>query len=408
MALHFLIAKRYLFAKKSHHAINVISWISVCGVAVATMAMVCTLSVFNGFQELFSTLFCNFDPQIEITSRQGKVFDPTSKEFNTIRKMEGIAIFTEVLEENALLKYQDRQVPATIKGVADNFGQLTSIDSIIVNGHFMLYDSLVDYGTLGVGLANVLGTGSSFIDPLEVFAPKRNVRINMANPATSFTEDYLFVSGIFSLEQPEYDEKYVIVPLHFARRLFNYEKEVTGIELKLSPNASLPEIKDKIQKTLGDAYYVKDRYEQQEDFFKMMNLEKWISFLILSFIMLIATFNIIGSLSMLIFDKKDDIITLRNLGANDTFIARIFLIEGSLISLGGVLSGIILGIILTLTQQYFGILRLGESNTFIVDSYPVRLDMTDLLLVFITVLIIGFLAVWFPVRYLGKRWLKSL
>ncbi|HEY5571208.1 MAG TPA: FtsX-like permease family protein [Bacteroidales bacterium] len=408
MALHFLIAKRYLLAKKSHHAINVISWISVCGVAVATMAMVCTLSVFNGFQELFSTLFCNFDPQIEITSRQGKVFDPTSKEFDAIRNMEGVAIFTEVLEENALLKYQDRQVPATIKGVADNFEQLTSIDSIIVNGHFMLYDSLVDYGTLGLGLANVLGTGSSFIDPLEVFAPKRDVRINMANPASSFTEDYLFVSGIFSLEQPEYDEKYVIVPLHFARRLFNYEKEVSGIELKLSPNASLPEIKGKIQETLGDAFYVKDQYEQQEDFYKMMNLEKWISFLILSFIMLIATFNIIGSLSMLIFDKKDDIITLRNLGANDTFIARIFLIEGSLISLGGVLSGIVLGIILTLTQQYFGILRLGESNTFIVDSYPVRLDMTDLLLVFITVLIIGFLAVWFPVRYLGKRWLKSL
>jgi len=408
LALHFLIAKRYLFAKKSHHAINVISWISVCGVAVATMAMVCTLSVFNGFQELFSTLFCNFDPQIEITSRQGKVFDPTSKEFDAIRNMEGVAIFTEVLEENALLKYQDRQVPATIKGVADNFEQLTSIDSIIVNGHFMLYDSLVDYGTLGLGLANVLGTGSSFIDPLEVFAPKRDVRINMANPASSFTEDYLFVSGIFSLEQPEYDEKYVIVPLHFARRLFNYEKEVSGIELKLSPNASLPEIKGKIQETLGDAFYVKDQYEQQEDFYKMMNLEKWISFLILSFIMLIATFNIIGSLSMLIFDKKDDIITLRNLGANDTFIARIFLIEGSLISLGGVLSGIVLGIILTLTQQYFGILRLGESNTFIVDSYPVRLDMTDLLLVFITVLIIGFLAVWFPVRYLGKRWLKSL
>ena len=408
MALHFLIAKRYLFARKSHHAINVISWISVCGVAVATMAMVCTLSVFNGFQELFSTLFCNFDPQIEITSREGKVFDPTSKEFKTIRNLEGVAIFTEVLEENALLKYQDRQVPATIKGVADNFEQLTSIDSIIINGHFMLYDSLVDYGTLGVGLANVLGTGSSFVDPLEVFAPKRGVRINMTNPAASCTQDYLFVSGIFSLEQPEYDEKYVIVPLHFARRLFDYEKEVSGIELKLSPNTSVPEIKDKIQKALGDAYFVKDRYEQQEDFYKMMNLEKWISFLILSFIMLIATFNIIGSLSMLIFDKKEDIITLRNLGANDTFITRIFLIEGSLISLGGVLSGIILGIILTLTQQYFGILRLGESNTFIVDSYPVRLDMTDLLLVFITVLIIGFLAVWFPVRYLGKRWLKSL
>jgi lipoprotein-releasing system permease protein len=408
LALHFLIAKRYLFARKSHHAINVISWISVCGVAVATMAMVCTLSVFNGFQELFSTLFCNFDPQIEITSRQGKVFDPTSKEFDAIRKMKEVAIFTEVLEENALLKYQDRQVPATIKGVADNFEQLTSIDSIIVNGHFMLYDSLVDYGTLGVGLANVLGTGSSFVDPLEVFAPKRGVRINMTNPAASCTQDYLFVSGIFSLEQPEYDEKYVIVPLHFARRLFDYEKEVSGIELKLTPNTSVPELKDKIQKALGDGYFVKDRYEQQEDFYKMMNLEKWISFLILSFIMLIATFNIIGSLSMLIFDKKDDIITLRNLGANDTFITRIFLIEGSLISLGGVLSGIILGIILTLTQQYFGILRLGESNTFIVDSYPVRLDMTDLILVFITVLIIGFFAVWFPVRYLGKRWLKSL
>lgn len=408
MALHFLIAKRYLFARKSHHAINVISWISVCGVAVATMAMVCTLSVFNGFQELFSTLFCNFDPQIEITSRQGKVFDPTSKEFDAIRKMKEIAIFTEVLEENALLKYQDRQVPATIKGVADNFEQLTSIDSIIVNGHFMLYDSLVDYGTLGVGLANVLGTGSSFVDPLEVFAPKRGVRINMTNPAASCTQDYLFVSGIFSLEQPEYDEKYMIVPLHFARRLFDYEKEVSSIELKLAQNSSVPEIKDKLQKALGEGFFVKDRYEQQEDFYKMMNLEKWISFLILSFIMLIATFNIIGSLSMLIFDKKDDIITLRNLGANDAFITRIFLIEGSLISLGGVLSGILLGVILTLTQQYFGILRLGESNTFIVDSYPVRLDMTDLLLVFITVLIIGFFAVWFPVRYLGKRWLKSL
>lgn len=407
MKLPFQIAKRYLFAKKSHHAINLISWISVCGISLATLAMVCTLSVFNGFQDLFSTLFCSFDAQLKISPCEGKVFSSSMDPFEQLKSWPEIAVYTEVLQDNALLRYGDRQTPATIKGVSDNFNQLTSIDSIMLSeGQFKLKDEVADYGVLGVGLASILATGISPIDPIEVCVPKRNVQVSLINPAASLENKYLFVSGVFAIEQPQYDEKYFLVPLDFARSLLHYSDEVSAIELKLKDGYSQEAVQKKIQKLLGDDFKVEDRYQQQADFFKMMNVEKWISFLILCFILLIATFNIIASLSMLIFDKREDMVILRNLGADDQFTTRIFLFEGIIISIGGALSGIVLGVILCWIQQEFGLLRLGESDLFIVDAYPVKLMFSDLFFIFITVVTIGFLAVWYPVRYLGNQWAK--
>ncbi len=408
MNLPLQIAKRYLFAKKSHHAINIVSWISVCGVSIATMAMVCTLSVFNGFQDLFSALFCSFDPQLKITPIEGKVFSPNTPSFKELKNWEEIAVFTEVIEENALLRYNDKQVPATLKGVSTNFQQLTSIDSILLDGEFKLSDDVTDYATIGVGLASILNTGLSPIDPIEVCVPKRNAQISMINPAASLENRFIFISAIFSIEQPEYDEKYLIVPIDFARKLYKYQEEVSAIELKLHDNISTEQTKKKIKQLLGNQFKVENQYEQQAEFFKIMNVEKWIAFLILCFIMLIATFNIIASLSMLIIDKREDIMTLRNLGADNQFIVKIFLLEGRIISAGGAIVGILLGIILCWLQQEFGLLRLGGGNNqFIVDAYPVQLRWSDIIFIFVAVISIGFLAVWYPIHYMGNKWIKD-
>lgn len=407
MSLALQIAKRYLLAKKSHHAINIISWISVCGISVATMAMVCTLSVFNGFQELFSSLFCAFDAQIKVSPIEGKTFIPSAS-FETLQKLPEVEVYTEVLEDNVLLRYGDRQVPATLKGVSDNYRQLAAIDSVIVQGTFLLKDEIADYGVIGIGLAGILDTGGAPVDPIEVCAPRRNVPINMANPAASLQSKYIYLSAIFSIEQPEYDEKYLLVPIDFARSLLDYKKNVTAIELKLRDRVDVGNFKRELKKLLGADFKVEDRYEQQADFFKMMNVEKWIAFLILCFIMLIATFNIIASLSMLVFDKRDDILILRNLGADESFIVRVFLLEGRIITVIGVFSGIVLGIFLCLIQQQFGLLRLGGGDLFIVDAYPVKLRLSDIVCVFLTVTTIGFMAVWYPVKYLGGKWIKHL
>lgn len=410
MNLSFYIARRYLFSKKKHNAINIISGISVCGVALATLALVCTLSVFNGFQDMVAGLFTAFDPELKITIREGKVFEPQGAAFQEVRSLPEIGVWTETLEENAMVQYKDRQAMAIIKGVEDNFEELTSIDSLLYGaGEFILHDSIVDYGVLGVELISELGTGLQFVDPLQVYAPKRNVRVNMANPSASFNRDYLFSPGVvFVVNQQKYDARYILTSLSFARNLFNYDTEVSAVELKLKPGADVTAVQRKIARILGGEFVVLDRYEQQADVFRIMEIEKFISYLFLTFILAIACFNVIGSLSMLILDKREDVETLRNLGADDRLIARIFLFEGRLISLFGALSGIVLGLLLCYIQQRFGIISLGGGNgSFIVDAYPVSVHVTDVVLIFITVITVGFLSVWYPVHYLTRRLLKK-
>lgn len=406
MNLPFYIARRYLFSKKKHNAINVISAISVCGVALATLALVCTLSVFNGFQDMVADFFTAFDPELKITAREGKVFDGEDTRIQSVRSLPEVAVFTRTLEEHAMVQYKDRQTMAVIKGVEDNFEELTEIDSILYGaGDFLLHDSIVDYGIMGVELVSTLGSGLQFVDPLQIYVPKRNAKVNMANPSSSFQMEYLYSPGVvFVVNQQKYDSQYILTSLNFARRILDYTTEVSAIELKLSDGASSSSVKAKIESLLGDDFVVQDRYQQQADVFRIMEIEKLISYLFLTFILTIACFNVIGSLSMLILDKKDDVLTLRNLGADDRLITRIFLFEGGLISLFGAIFGIILGLILCFVQQYFGVISLGGANgSFVVDSYPVSVYAWDVVIVFVTVLSVGLLSVWYPVRYLSKR-----
>lgn len=408
MNLPFYIARRYLFSKKKHNAINIISGISVCGVALATLALVCTLSVFNGFQDMVAGFFTAFDPELKITVREGKVFDPNGAAFNKVRALPEIDVWTETLEESAMIQYKDRQAMAVIKGVDDNFEQLTSIDSLLYGtGDFILHDEIVDYGILGVELVSELGTGIQFVDPLQVYAPKRNARVNMSNPSAAFNSDYLFSPGaVFVVNQQKYDASYILTSLSFARRLFDYDKEVSAIELKLKKEADISSVQKEISRILGDKFVVQNRYEQQADVFRIMEIEKLISYLFLTFILAIACFNVIGSLSMLILDKREDVETLRNLGADDRLIARIFLFEGRLISVFGAFAGIVVGLLLCFLQQHFGIIALGGDGSFVVDAYPVSVHFTDVLLIFVTVITVGFLSVWYPVHYLSRRLLK--
>lgn len=409
MNFPFYIARRYLFSKKSHNAINVISGISVCGVALATLALVCTLSVFNGFQDLVSNLFTAFDPELKIVPATGKVFDGQDKAIAAIRKMPEVALVSESLEDNALVQYQGRQAMAVIKGVEDNFEELTPIDTILFGrGELLLHDEVVDYAIPGVQLLATLGTGIRFLDPLEVYAPKRGAKVNMANPAASFTGGNLFSSGlVFAVNQEKYDGSYILTSLKFARQLFQYTTEVSAINLKMKEGTDIDAFKRKLEKHLGERFRVFDRYEQQADTFRIMKIEKFISYLFLTFILMIACFNVIGSLSMLIIDKRDDVVTLRNLGANDRQIVRIFLFEGRLISFIGAVSGIVLGVLLCWLQQTFGLISLGAAGSFIVDAYPVGVHWEDVALIFFTVLAVGFLSVWYPVRYLSRRLLSK-
>ena len=380
----------------------------MCGVALATLALVCTLSVFNGFQDLVTTMFTAFDPEIKITSATGKVFDAQDERIQSLKELSEIEVFSESLEDNAMVQYKGRQTMVVIKGIEDNFNQLTAIDSILYGrGDWILHDEVVDYAIPGIELVSVLGTGIRFLDPLEVYAPKRGVKINVANPSTSFESSYLHSSGlVFAVNQQKYDASYILTSLSFARDLFQYETEVSSIELKLSANADVNEIKSEAKRILGSDFLVQDRFEQQADTYRIMKVEKLISYVFLSFILLIACFNVIGSLSMLIIDKRNDVVTLRNLGADDQLISRVFLFEGYMITFFGALIGVALGLLLCFVQQEFGLISLGNGSSagaFVVDAYPVSVYATDVILVLITVLVTGFLSVFFPVRYLTRR-----
>jgi len=400
----FYIARRYLFSKKSHNAINVISAISVCGIAIATMAMVTVLSVFNGFGGIVEGMFSAFDPHLKISVKEGKVFDYQTAAFEEALQLPGILLISKSLEENALFKFEEQQVPVHVKGVSEEFRLMADMDKLIVDGSFRLREDVVDYITLGAGLAITLGARPGFINPLEIYAPKRDVRVNLANPAAAFTTGYSQLGGVFSLNQPAYDDQMAIIPIELARELFNYENEVTSLDIKLTPVASVKKVKREMQRILGDQYVVEDRYEQQRESYRMLQIEKWVTFLILAFILLIAVFNVVGSLSMLIVEKRDDIKSLQNMGASNSLVSRIFLYEGWLITFIGIISGIVLGLILCLLQQHFGLLRLSNiPGAYIIDAYPVIVKVSDLLIVFAVVSVIGLLTVLYPVNNLRKQ-----
>ncbi len=399
MNLPIKIALRYLFSKKSHSAINTISIISVCGVAVATMALICTLSVYNGFQELISSLYSTLDPQVKIEPLRGKTFDLHHPAIDSLALWEDIAVFSPIVEDNALIAYRGKQMAIRLKGVSDNYGELTQIDSILYDGVFQLRDSVVSYATLGVGVANEIGAGARYVYPLEVYAPKRKARVNMANPAMSFNKSRLFNTAVFGVNQAEYDNQLVIAPITVARELFDYTTEVTALELKLKEGVDTDKTIAKIERLLGDDYVVKNRLLQQETSYRMMQIEKWMTFLILAFILMIASFNVIGSLSMLIIDKQENIRTLRSLGADSRFVQQVFLFEGWFIAAIGAGGGLLLGVLLCLLQQAFGFIKLGHAaGSFVVDAYPVRVELFDVIAVAAVVTLLGFLTSWYPVR----------
>lgn len=409
MNFPFFIARRYLFSKKSTHAINIISAISVVGVAVATMALVIVLSVFNGFHDLVASLFTSFDPQLTVVPVTGKTVPNDDPILTQIKALPQIDIASETIEDQALAVYNNKQAMVTVKGVEDDFSDLTHIKEILYgDGEYELHAANLQYGVIGIRLAQDLGTGAKWNGYLKIYAPQREGQLDMSNLDGGFVVDSLISPGVvFSVKQSKYDAGYILTSIEFARNLFGQQGMLSALELRLKPGSDLDAVKMKIQQLAGDKYRVMDRFEQQEDTFKIMSIEKFIAYIFLSFILIVACFNIVGSLSMLIIDKKEDVVTLRNLGATDKQIARVFLFEGRMISAIGAIIGVLLGLLLCLIQQEFGIVALGDSEgSFIVNAYPVSVHYVDVLVIFLTVILIGWLAVWYPVRYLSKRLLN--
>lgn len=408
----FYVARRYMFSKKSVGAINVISFISVAGVAVGTMALVIVLSVFNGFHDLVASLFTNFDPQIEVVPVKGKTINADAPELDRIRHLDFVDVATDVVEDQAIAVYGDRQRMVTVMGVDENFDQLTNISDILYgDGDFTLRVANLYFGVPGIRLAQDLGLGARWADYLKIYAPVRRGQLtDLDTPTDGFVVDSLLSPGVvYAVNQNKYDRDRIITSIYFARQLFDQDGMLSSLQLRLKPGTDLITAKREIKAAAGEKFRVLDRFEQQADTFRIMQIEKVLAYVFLTFILIVACFNIISSLSMLIIDKKNDINTLHNLGANDRQIQSIFLYEGRIISAVGALIGIGLGLALCGLQQAFGFVKMGESSgTFIVNAYPVSVHYWDVLVVFITVILIGWAASWIPARRLRKQILNRI
>ncbi|MBL6517770.1 MAG: ABC transporter permease [Prevotella stercorea] len=401
-----------MFSKKSVGAINVISFISVAGVAVGTMALVIVLSVFNGFHDLVASLFTNFDPQIEVVPVKGKTINADAPELDRIRHLDFVDVATDVVEDQAIAVYGDRQRMVTVMGVDENFDQLTNISDILYgDGDFTLRVANLYFGVPGIRLAQDLGLGARWADYLKIYAPVRRGQLtDLDTPTDGFVVDSLLSPGVvYAVNQNKYDRDRIITSIYFARQLFDQDGMLSSLQLRLKPGTDLSTAKREIKAAAGEKFCVLDRFEQQADTFRIMQIEKVLAYVFLTFILIVACFNIISSLSMLIIDKKNDINTLHNLGANDRQIQSIFLYEGRIISAVGALIGIGLGLALCGLQQAFGFVKMGESSgTFIVNAYPVSVHYWDVLVVFITVILIGWAASWIPARRLRKQILNRI
>lgn len=398
----FYIAERYFFSRKRTNIINVISGISVVGVAVATMAMVVVMSVFNGFSDLVATFFTAFDPQLKVVPAAGKTVAADNPKLKAVRELDFVDLTSETVEDQALAIYGDRQAMVKIKGVDDNFEKLTKIDELCYGeGIYELHAADLQYGIVGIRLANTLGMSANWRHFLHIYAPNRTGQLDLMNPMEGFVVDSLLSPGVvFCVQQGKYDKNYILTSLSFARMLFQCDGELSALEVKLKPGTNVSSAKAEIENIVGEEFSVLDRYEQQADTFNIMKIEKLMAYIFLTFILVVACFNIIGSLTMLIIDKKEDAETLRALGARESLIRQIFILEGWMISIAGAIIGVLAGLALCLAQQQFGIVSLGEqSGAFVIDAYPVSVHYGDVALIFFTVIIIGFLSVLYPVRY---------
>ncbi|MEA1877899.1 MAG: FtsX-like permease family protein [Bacteroidota bacterium] len=405
MNFPLFIASRYLISKKSRNIINLISGVSIAGITVGTMALIIVLSIFNGLDDLIKSLFSSFDPEIKITLAEGKTFSIENELFNQIRSDPSTAVFTEVVEENAMIDYRNRQAIVTIKGVSDNFSKLTGIDSLIVDGSFQLWENERPVGVIGYELAAQLSVGLSFFDPMYIFVPRQISGI-MLNQANAFNKAHIFPRGIFSVQQ-EYDAKYLLIPIDFARNLLNYKNVLTSVELKVSDKENVQDVRDRYASLLGPKYKVQTQYEQHQAFYQVMAAEKWIIFLILGFILIIASFNTASTLTLLVLQKKSDMHLLQSMGALPKTIRQIFQTEGLLITAIGIVLGLMLGTLFCWAQMKFGIVRFPAGGSFIVDIYPLKMLIADFLMVTAMVSVIGFMASVIPVRILGKRYFSS-
>lgn len=406
MKLSIYIAKRYLFAKKSRNAINVISAVSVAGVAVGTMALIIILSVFNGLETMVSAIFNKFDPDIKIIAAEGKTFIPDTSRLKLLANVDGVLCYALAIEENALLKYGDRQTIATIKGVDDNYAMVSNIDSSMFDGEFILSDEKGrNYAIPGIGVAQYLGLRVNFVEPLNIIVPRRTGSININADENPLKKIYIHPSGIFEVEK-DYDSKYVYVPIAITRELTENEEGVTSVEIKFTGKTDPVKVQKNITKIFGKGFIVQNRYEQQEIFFKVMRSERLAIFFILTLILIIASFNIIGSLTMLIIEKERDIEILKSLGADNNLIRKIFIFEGWLISITGAFAGLFLGFIICWLQHKYGLVKL-QSESLMINAYPVVMKLKDFLIVPVTVLLIGYWAAWYPVRFLTKKFLNK-
>lgn len=377
----------------------------MAGIIVGTMALIIVLSVFNGFNSLITKFFSDFDPDLKITSVEGKMFDPAQFEFTKIKNNPGVIHYSEVIEEVALLKYGNQIYPATVKGVPDNYIQYTNIDSLIIEGSFTLKRDGINYAVLGQGVAYNLGVGLSLADHIMIYVPKKGKQVSL-NPARAINHNYIFPAGIFSVLE-EIDSKYILVSYDYAAKLFESDQQVSSVELGLSPLVNARKIQKEIQNILGNGFIVKNKYQQHDLIYKTMESEKWAAYLILVFILIIASFNILSSLSMLIIDKKDDILIFRSMGATSKIIRQIFLFEGWLISILGAIVGSILGIMVCWVQINFEIITLPGNGSFVISAYPVEIIFTDIVLVLTIVLLIGFLVSWYPVKFISQKYLLN-
>ncbi|MFA6334141.1 MAG: ABC transporter permease [Bacteroidales bacterium] len=399
MILPSFIAKRYLFAKKSHNVINIISLISASGIALGTMALIIILSVYNGFEGLIRSLYSTHEPDLLIVPKVGKSFVPHSQGFDLIRSSGKVASFCEIIEENIFIKYSQQESIATIKGVDSNYQAITKLRDYLVEGEFSLYQGEMPQAIVGRGIAHNLGLNIHFVDALYLYFPSRYRQISLINPTSSLNQEKVFPAGIFSIEQG-FDNKYVYIPIEVARNLTEYDNEVTSVELYLKEGSDVEQLKEKFGKALGEDFIVKNRYEQNETLYKMMGSEKVSIYIILLFVIIIISCNLFGSLSMLIIDKREDVESLKSMGANDKLIKRIFLLEGWFISIIGIIVGTILGLIICFIQMKYGIVTMP--GNFIIDYYPVVVKWSDVMITICGVGVIGYLAAKLPLLILKK------
>ena len=407
MSLPLKIAWRYLISKKGHQAVNIISIVAVCGVVVATAALICVLSVFNGFRGLIMGKLAMLDPQVAITATMGKTINDADSVITIVNDIPGVERAVPTIVDQALAMYAQYQMPVRLKGVPDDYNTMNDMDSVIVDGEWKLRDQVSRYIVVGAGPAVRLMVRPEFLGMVNLYAPQRKGNVNIANPMGAFRQDSLFVSGVFQLQQNSYDADLIYVPLDVARDLFDYDTEATQIEVKLAPGANEQQVMKALEKSLGSSYQVKNRLMQQSEAYRLVNIEKWMAFLLLAFILVIATFNVISTLSLLIIEKDDSIATLRALGANDRQISRIFVLQGWLITLAGAITGVVIGLILCLCQQQSGLLRLsGDPANMIISAYPVEVQWTDVLVTLALVAAVGLLTSMVTALIMRRR-LKS-